>query len=122
MTKPLPYEKALALKQAGWPQPEGDFFPGEFVCDRFDKDTQKWICAYSPALEELIDGCPKVIRLDDRDWTREIGVCSDHESHYATYSRNGVPHDDYWKGGDETAKEAVCDLWLSLPPELRVKP
>ena len=44
--KPLSYEIAVSLKEAGWPQPLGE-------------------SVYSPSLEELSEACPETIEMPD---------------------------------------------------------
>jgi hypothetical protein len=118
---PLPYAKALELKNAGWPQP-----------DYIDEADGKWTYqdehmvqadrAYSPSLEELIEGCGREKIVNDHrylfimyfvhtiagDFWRAL-FQSDHGNH------------ELWISDGENPKEAVANLWLSLPPEMRSK-
>jgi hypothetical protein len=62
----ISYEKALALKEAGWPQPES-FGEGEgswvykpgSTAERFLTNWAREDAAISPSLNELIAACPR---------------------------------------------------------------
>jgi hypothetical protein len=109
----LPYELALELKEAGWPQPE--FHSEEFwVYDpnRGD-DFGMEAVAYGPSLDELIEACPRSI--SDKVSGRllfSLMPASEGEGWHAEY----VTENYYPRHLAEglTRVEAVARLWLAL--------
>jgi hypothetical protein len=122
----LSFKKAQALKEAGWRQPVyQDLGPGsgEYVVAG-NKTAVPWQTslpiAYSPALEELIDGCPEEIEdgRGGRGWFSLEKKPGRYVASYRHYSELLMG----WIFEGATPEEAVADLWLALPSELRVKP
>jgi hypothetical protein len=104
----LPHDKARALCDAGWRQEAGD---GGWLPTRSLRESP----LYDPTLEELIAGCPAEINGGwfslDKKRDGYVACYRDYAGCMMGYIRDA-----------KTAKEAVCDLWLSLPPEIRIIP
>ena len=129
MTAPLSFERCAALKAAGWPQRShghrGTWIYPNGTETLFEADEPPY-GVYCPTLDELIDGCPSTMRLKDNpsfdgtEYEYSFTLQYRGPEWVAAY----VQHGAIFRYDHEAAnpRESVCDLWLSLPQELRVKP
>jgi hypothetical protein len=127
----------LEIKNAGWPQPVNSEFHGGW-CLRFEDgrvaegsylhvppavENSFDGRAYSPSLDELIEACPGTGPGETHSFHPRFVLFHPTDNAwiagYEAKAGSGIDGDCCGEG--TSAKEAVARLWLSLPPELRVR-
>jgi hypothetical protein len=120
----LTFELAAELKANGWPQPDvDDLGPGDgcYVVaggKLVPPALTSLPIAYSPLLGELVRAVSREIKVDVCRYEFTLVAELDDGEWCARYQWFECLEHDF-RG--KTPEEAVARLWLSLPPELRVK-
>lgn len=111
----MDYDLAKKLKDAGFPQKNGQAFGGSLVESErgleFEFDGSETV--YTPTLEELIEACGDSFEvLEQRtNWSKTF----EYRHPRDLWAAGCSPKHQIWYGS--TPIEAVANLWLALHPK-----